>query len=239
MRTGLFPWSTGPAPKSRRSPTATTVLPATSVSVPSVSFFVYGLVQLYRNSLAARALLARWHRTFAAFPGCADDACLNFVFNNLTSPSWLGWVPKRRWLPKSYGRISWWIYEKPVINYTARPSSAGGLKSSFIRIKDPPGREEFSRSLVQPRQASFPQGCIIDTERHMLCRFVNGKTCLGRADKTDLLGLKRLIPPARWGASSRSGALMSSEKAETTAEKSISDSAFQVSWDRCKNKRHS
>jgi hypothetical protein len=62
--------------------------------------FAYGLAQLYRNSLAARALLARWHWTIAAFPGCADDACLNFVFNNLTSRSWLRWLLKVRWLPQ-------------------------------------------------------------------------------------------------------------------------------------------
>ena len=137
--------------------------------------FAYGLVQLYRNSLAARALLARWHRTIAAFPDCADDACLNFVFNNLTSRSWLRWLLKVRWLPKSYARISWWIYEKPIINHAARPTSGGGLKSSFIKIKDPRGRQEFYRSLVQPRQASFPQDCVIDTEQHMLCRFVDGE----------------------------------------------------------------
>ena len=79
--------------------------------------FAYGLVQLYRNSLAARSLLARWHRTIAAFPGCADDACLNFIVNNLTFRSWLRWFLKVRWLPKSYARISWWIYEEPIINH--------------------------------------------------------------------------------------------------------------------------
>jgi hypothetical protein len=120
-------------------------------------------------------LLARWHRTIAAFPECADDACLNFVFNNLTSRSWLRWLLKVRWLPKSYARISWWISEKPIINHAARPTSGGGLKSSFIKIKDPRGRQEFYRSLVQPRQASFPQDCVIDTEQHMLCRFVDGE----------------------------------------------------------------
>jgi hypothetical protein len=137
--------------------------------------FAYGLVQLYRNSLAARALLARWHRTIGAFPGCADDACLNFVFNNLRSRCWLRWLLKVQWLPKSYARISWWICQEPIINHAARPSSGGGLKSSFIRIKDPRGRQEFYRSLLRPRQASFPQGCVIDTEQHMLCRFVDGK----------------------------------------------------------------
>jgi hypothetical protein len=99
--------------------------------------FAYGLVQLYRNSLAARALLARWHRTIAAFPGCADDAYLNFALNNLTLRSWIRWLLKR--------------------------------------IKDPRGRQEFYRSLLQPRQAVFPHDCFIDTEQHMLCRFFGGK----------------------------------------------------------------
>ena len=46
---------------------------------------------------------------------------------------------------------------------------------NFTKIKDPRGRQEFYRSLLQPRQAVFPQDCFIDTEQHMLCRFVGGK----------------------------------------------------------------
>ena len=80
-----------------------------------------GLVQFYGNSVAARALLSRWHRTIATFPGCADDAALNFAFNNLTRRSWLSWLLKVRWLPKSYARISWWIHAKPIINHPDIP----------------------------------------------------------------------------------------------------------------------
>jgi hypothetical protein len=137
--------------------------------------FAYGLVQFYGNSVAARALLSRWHRTIATFPGCADDACLNFVFNNLTTRSWLLWLLKVQWLPKSYARISWWIYAKPIINHADRPSSGGGLKSSFIRIKDPRGRKEFYRTRMERRNAVFTRDSIIDTEQHMVCKLVDGE----------------------------------------------------------------
>jgi hypothetical protein len=132
-----------------------------------------GLVQFYRNSIAARALLARWHRTIAAFPGCADDSALSFTFNNLTRYSWLAWRLRVRWLPKSYARISWWIYEEPVINHPGLPVDFAG----FAPIKDPRGRKRFYRSLMQRRKpvALFPQDCIIDTEQHMLCKLEDGR----------------------------------------------------------------
>ena len=43
-----------------------------------------GCVQFYRPSLAARALLKKWHQTIASMDGCADDMVLDFTFNNLS-----------------------------------------------------------------------------------------------------------------------------------------------------------
>ena len=43
-----------------------------------------GCTQFYRNSVPARGLLKRWQYAIAAFPGSADDHCLDFAFNNLS-----------------------------------------------------------------------------------------------------------------------------------------------------------
>jgi hypothetical protein len=78
---------------------------------------------------------------------------------------------KVRWLPKSYARISWWIYVKPVINHPELP----GQGSRFSKIKDPRGRSQFYRSLTKRTEVQylFPRDCIIDTEQHMLCKLVD------------------------------------------------------------------
>jgi hypothetical protein len=132
-----------------------------------------GLVQLYRNSYAARALLSRWHRTIATFPGCADDQCLDFVFNNLGRRSWLSWWLKVAWLPKPYARVSWWIYAKPIINHQDCPQPS----SNFKEITDLRGRKRHYRSLMEKRKVVrlFPRDCIIDTEQHKVCKLVDGQ----------------------------------------------------------------
>jgi hypothetical protein len=130
-----------------------------------------GLVQFYGNSLAARALLSRWHRTVASFAGCADDQCLDFTHNNLGKSSWLYWLLKTRWLPKAYARIAFWIYAEPVINHRAYPGT-----SEFRKIKDPRGRKQRYRSLMEKREVRlFPRDCIIDTEQGQMCRLVDGQ----------------------------------------------------------------
>lgn len=133
----------------------------------------FGCVQFFGNSLAARTLLSKWHQTITAFPGCGDDAHLNFTFNNLTRRSWLSWRLKVHWLPKSYTRISWWIFTKPIINHPDSP----GESSDFMEIKDPKGRKDVYRSSMERRNpvGLFPRDWIIDTEQHMVCRFVDGQ----------------------------------------------------------------
>ena len=142
-----------------------------------------GLVQFYRNSLAARGLLARWYRTIVTFPGCADDAALNFTFNNLTRLSWLSWLLRVQWLPKSYARIAWWIYEEPVINHPELPTRS----IWHAEIKDPQGRKEFYFSRMEPRKpvGLFPRGYIIDAEQRMLCKLEDGRVVpIGPIGKT-------------------------------------------------------
>jgi hypothetical protein len=139
----------------------------------SSQLFAGGLAQFYGNSIAARALLARWHRTVAEFHGCADDDCLNFTYNNLRKSDWLYWLLKRRWLPKAYARVMFWIYVEPVINH---PDILGN-SSRFPRIKCPRGRKMLYFSMTEKCDAPLllPRDCIIDTQTGLLCRLADGK----------------------------------------------------------------
>jgi hypothetical protein len=131
-----------------------------------------GLVQLYRNSRAARAMLARWHRVVGTFPGCADDECLDFTFNNMRRSSWLPWFLKTSWLPKSYARYLWWIHTEPVINHPDHPQP----NTNFKLIKDPSGRNSFYPSLMARRTAAppIPRDAIVDAERQLICENRDG-----------------------------------------------------------------
>jgi len=131
-----------------------------------------GLTQFYRNSLAARALLSRWHRTVAQFPGCGDDNCLNYTYNNLGKRDWLRWVLRSRWLPKEYARCMFWIYVEPVINHSDMPSRG----SKFTPLQGVGGRKEVYWSVMENREVRllFPRDCIIDTQEGMLCKLVDG-----------------------------------------------------------------
>ncbi|MEO8300171.1 MAG: hypothetical protein ABI608_00180 [Rhizomicrobium sp.] len=133
-----------------------------------------GLTQFYRNSLSARAFLGRWHRTIAAFPGCADDHCLDFTYNNLPKHSWLSLSLKARWLPKAYARYAFWIHTKPVINHPDFPASN---YSNFRQIEDPDGRQIRYLSLTDKKKTAprLPRNCIIDIEQRSLCKLIDGK----------------------------------------------------------------
>ena len=141
--------------------------------VSSSQLYAAGLAQFYANSIAARALLARWHRTIVEFPGCADDDCLSFTYNNLRKRDWLYWALKTRWLPKAYARVMFWIYVAPVINHP----DILGASSRFPRMECPRGRKRFYMSMTQKRVGPllFPRDCIIDTKAGLLCRLVDGK----------------------------------------------------------------
>lgn len=129
-----------------------------------------GPVQFYRNSDAAKMLLAEWHRTIMTFPGCADDECLNFAFNNLGPGAN---SVKARWLPKAYARYPWWIYAKPVINHPDFPDE----QVNFTSIKDTAGRLPFYPDKAEKRSVVrlFPRDCIIDIEEQQVCRLVGNQ----------------------------------------------------------------
>lgn len=133
----------------------------------------YGCVQLYRNSLAARALLSEWHQAIADFPGSGDDRCLDFAFNNLSRRSWRTWRLKVHWLPAAYARLPYWIFTKPVIDHPDFP----GTYAQFTPIQDSKGRKEYYLSAMTPREpvGLLQEDCIIDTQQHKLLRLVDDR----------------------------------------------------------------
>jgi hypothetical protein len=133
-----------------------------------------GLTQFYRNSRAARSLLRKWHKTIMDYPGCADDQCLDFAYNNLGKFSWRCWFLKARWLPKAYARMAFWIYANPVINHPEYPTQ----NDQFIRIKDPSGRrKQFYWPLIPKLQVTplIPRDRIVDAKERLLCKVVDGR----------------------------------------------------------------
>jgi hypothetical protein len=141
--------------------------------------FCSGPVQFYGNSDAARMLLAEWHRTILAFPGTADDACLDFAFNNLGPRAE---TLRAGWLPKSYARYPWWIYVNPVIKHADMPN----LENEFVPITDPAGRMRFYPERTEKRNEVrlFPRDCIIDTQERLVCRMIGNQ--LVAYSRTDL-----------------------------------------------------
>ncbi len=135
----------------------------------------YGCTLFYRNSFAARALLARWHQAIVRFPHATEEKCLDFVFNNLTRRSWLSRLLKVYWLPSSYARIPFWIFTKPVINH---PEIPGEFAARSVPIVDPKGRKEVYRSGATrgfgPKMA-YSENSVIDTEENMICMQVDGE----------------------------------------------------------------
>ena len=68
-----------------------------------------------------------------------------------------------RWLPKSYARISWRIYSKPVINNEASPND----ENVFVPLKDVAGRQRcyLDRMSKRTEVRLFPSDCIVDIEQ--------------------------------------------------------------------------
>jgi Nucleotide-diphospho-sugar transferase len=143
-----------------------------------------GCVQFYRNLELARQLLSEWYRTIAMFPGTADDSCLNFAFNNRAPPLSALNV---RWLPKAYARISWWIYEKPVINHEEIPQIGAKLKFRNFDDIDTGERRIWYPSAAELKSITgpLPRDCIIDAERGVFGKIVGDQlVTIGITDQT-------------------------------------------------------
>ena len=123
-----------------------------------------GAVQLWGNTEAARGLLEAWFGTIAAHPGVPDDECMNFTFNN-PGP----WRAALRpcWLPKSYVRYPWWIFDEPVIDHPDIP-----YQGAWRDVADPLGRRSYypERAAVRTAPPFIPRDRVIDVQTGVLFR---------------------------------------------------------------------
>lgn len=127
-----------------------------------------GAAQLWGTTPAAADLLKAWHTTVATHPGVADDQCLDFAFNNR-----LGDWPKTlrpTWLPKSYARYAWWIFDEPVIDHPDFPYSG----NDWLEIIDQPEARRFFPGKASPRSnPPISRDLIIDSESGQVFRVEN------------------------------------------------------------------
>jgi len=102
------------------------------------------------------------------FPGCADDHCLDFAFNNGGSR-----IPGLRpfWLPKAYARCPWWIYVKPVVDHPDFPADSAGFKL----IPEAPDAMRFFEARAERTEGRFPETCVIDVRERRMYEYVDGR----------------------------------------------------------------
>jgi hypothetical protein len=119
-----------------------------------------GAVQLWNRTPASQALLAAWFGTILAQPTVSDDECLDFTFNN-PSGSWRSAL-RHYWLPKSYARYPWWIFDEPVIDHPDIPYQG----TERAQLSDPAGRKQYYPERAGPRTSApfIPRDCVIDTQ---------------------------------------------------------------------------
>ncbi len=124
-----------------------------------------GATQLYNNTPAAKQLLTSWQAVIESSPHSQDDQCLDFAFNN--RPEIISHV-KTAWLDKSYARIAWWIYTKPVINHPEFPIKSGPA----VNLDKIGEKSRFYLADVEKRSPPqvFPRDCLIDSTEKVLLR---------------------------------------------------------------------
>jgi hypothetical protein len=137
-----------------------------------------GAVQLYAGTPAARELLQAWQRNILAFPGSADDHCMDYTYNN-RGPALAGL--RAAWLPKAYARYGWWIHVEPVIDHPEFAADA----THFKPVPGSGGAKQFypERAELLDNPPLFPPDCIIDVHQRRLLR-IEGKAIV-REEPTD------------------------------------------------------
>lgn len=84
-----------------------------------------GAVQYWGRSSYSVNLLKFWQFIIQSNQLCPDDHALDFSYNNFQYKDSM----KFFWLPKSYVRYGWWIFDNPTINHPDIPYSGEDFKS--------------------------------------------------------------------------------------------------------------
>jgi hypothetical protein len=110
-----------------------------------------GAVQLWNQSTNMRGLLADWKAMLMRYPRAQDDQALDAAHNRRPV--------KAFWLPKSYARYAFWLYEKPVLDHPGFPQQNDNGHFQDL------GMDRFNRaetSTYTNEQPPFPRDVILD-----------------------------------------------------------------------------
>lgn len=102
-----------------------------------------GAVQYWGTRQVSVELLKLWLNTIQNNPNCADDHSLDYSYNNYSYKNEL----KKFWLPKSYVRYGWWIFDDPVINHQNIPYSG----KDFDILVDFNGKPRINLDNISPK----------------------------------------------------------------------------------------
>jgi len=127
-----------------------------------------GAVQFWNNTKQAYNLLARWNAAIDKNPNAADDICLDFSYNNYFDKGMM----KSYWLPKSYARYAFWIFDKPIINHPDLPH----VGSQFQELKLNQGEFLVDEGFFQRRAEIFyiQPNTFLDVHKNEIVMFQNG-----------------------------------------------------------------
>lgn len=92
-----------------------------------------GAVQYWGQSNYSISLLKFWDFVIQSNQLCPDDHSLDFSYNNYQFKDNL----KFYWLPKSYVRYGWWIFDNPTINHPDIPYSGEDFQSLYFFNEKP------------------------------------------------------------------------------------------------------
>jgi hypothetical protein len=112
--------------------------------------------------------LARWNAAIDKNPNAADDICLDFSYNNYFDKGMM----KSYWLPKSYARYAFWIFDKPIINHPDLPH----VGSQFQELKLNQGEFLVDEGFFQRRAEIFyiQPNTFLDVHKNEIVMFQNG-----------------------------------------------------------------
>jgi hypothetical protein len=113
-----------------------------------------GAVQFWSNTEASKSLLSIWHKTIVDNPLIPDDQSLDFTFNFKLSPKKHNL--KFFWLPKSYARYAFWIFDRPVINHSDFPCT--DIRPEFkSRMNELKIKKKVNKPLISPGVIMRPE----------------------------------------------------------------------------------
>jgi hypothetical protein len=127
-----------------------------------------GAVQFWGNTQLAKNLLAKWNQTVEENPNAADDISLDFAYNNNVERALI----RPFWLPKSYARYAFWIFDKPTINHPDMPNEG----AQFQKIKLKEGQVLVNERGLQRRLEIFyiPPNMFLDRLKNEVVAFQFG-----------------------------------------------------------------